>query len=55
MPGLVESGWAVSADPLLGAPMPDIAGHHTVYRPVTTVPLPGYRNVDTALTPELAE
>lgn len=52
--GLVEPGWAVSADPLLGVPMLDIAGHHTAYIPVTAVSLPGYRNLGTALTPELA-
>lgn len=55
MPGLVEPGWAVTADTLLGVPMLDIAGHHTVYIPVTAVSFPGYRNLDTALTPELAE
>ncbi|KAI4555162.1 hypothetical protein MJT46_015548 [Ovis ammon polii x Ovis aries] len=35
--------------------MLDIAGHHTVYIPVTAASFPGYRNLDTALTPELAE
>lgn len=49
-----QGAWAVSAAPLLGAPMLDIAGHHTVYIPVTTISFPGYGNLDTALTPELA-
>ena len=49
-----QGAWAVRAAPLLGAPMLDIAGHHTVYIPVTPISFPGYRNLDTALTPELA-